>query len=78
MEVKPELLKNLENLSEILDRINSYEECRNINQCFKKKNSQINQNQFKFMNEISKLIEDLITQGFHQIRGKIGQLNFKD
>jgi hypothetical protein len=78
MEVKPELLKNLETLSEILNRINSYDECKNRNQCFKKKNSQINQNQLKFVNEISKLIEDLITQGFHQIKGRIVQLNFKD
>ncbi len=60
MEVKSELLKKLETLFEILDQITTNEGGIDKILFFPGKNSPINENQLEFMQEISKLLENII------------------
>ncbi len=60
MEVKSELLKKLETLFEILDQITTFEGGIGEILFFPGKNSPITENQLEFMQEFSKLLENII------------------
>jgi hypothetical protein len=67
MEINPEILKLLVILSEILDKIITFEGWPDESLLSLKKNSQFNQNPLEFLNAISDRIENAILLGFNHI-----------
>ncbi len=60
MEVKSELLNKLKAVFEILDQIKRYERWIDNSSFFRSNNTLINANQLEFLQDFSKLLENII------------------
>ena len=69
MEVKSELLNKLEAVFEILDQIKTYEELVDNSSFFPSNNTLIDENQLEFLQEFSKLLENIAARSFRKFMG---------